>query len=34
MLIIALKGKAKIVFPLFALFCKTQGNKKITEIGR
>jgi hypothetical protein len=34
MLIIALKGKAKIVFPLFAIYCKRQGNKRICELGR
>ena len=34
MLIIALSGKAREVFPLFALYCKQQGNKKVTELRR
>ena len=33
-LIIALKGRAKEVFPLFTLYCKVQGNKRIYELVR
>jgi len=32
--ILIISGKAKEVFRLFALFCKAQGDKKITELGR
>ena len=32
--ILTMSGKAKEVFRPFALLCKVQGNKKITELGR
>jgi hypothetical protein len=34
MLVIRATGKAKVIFPLFALLCKVQGNKRICELGR
>jgi len=32
--IITLKGKASLVFKLFALFCEQRGNIRIEELAR